>query len=96
MWEVTKMHSTNWSIFSLPKSSMRRAIQTPEVLVLCANNQAIDSSFIYYLLRCNIFFNYIMKEVKGIKMPEAKRAYRKVRVAFAFIEGAAKIIQDVC
>ena len=47
----------------------------PDVLVLRANNQAIDSSFVYYLLRCNAFFDYIMEDVKGMKMPRGKKEH---------------------
>ena len=47
----------------------------PDVLVLRSNNQAIDSSFVYYLLRCNSFFDYIMEDVKGMKMPRGKKEH---------------------
>ena len=47
----------------------------PDVLVLRVNDQAIDSSFVYYLLRCNAFFDYIMEDVKGMKMPRGKKEH---------------------
>ena len=47
----------------------------PDVLVLRSDNQAIDSSFVYYLLRCNTFFDFIMEDVKGMKMPRGKKEH---------------------
>lgn len=48
----------------------------PDVFVLQANNQTIDSAFIYYLLRCNTFFDYIIiEDVKGMKMPRGKKEH---------------------
>ena len=45
------------------------------MVVAQANNQTIDSAFIYYLLRCNTFFDYIIEDVKGMKMPRGKKEH---------------------
>ncbi len=47
----------------------------PDVLVLRCNNNIVDSTFLYYLLRNSDFFDYIMEDVKGLKMPRGKKEH---------------------
>lgn len=48
----------------------------PDVLVLrCADNENVNSAFIYYSLRSDAFFKYIMEDVKGLKMPRGKKEH---------------------
>ncbi|MBV4175980.1 N-6 DNA methylase [Segatella copri] len=47
---------------------------SPDVLVLHNNRPAqVDSSFIYYSLRRQGFFDFIMSDIKGMKMPRGKK-----------------------
>lgn len=47
---------------------------SPDVLVLHNNRSAqVDSSFIYYSLRRQGFFDFIMSDIKGMKMPRGKK-----------------------
>lgn len=47
---------------------------SPDVLVLHNNRTAqVDSSFIYYSLRRQGFFDFIMSDIKGMKMPRGKK-----------------------
>lgn len=46
----------------------------PDVLVLHnLNPQKVDSAFVYYVLRRNEFFDYIMQDVSGMKMPRGRK-----------------------
>ena len=46
----------------------------PDVLVLHnLNPQEVDSAFVYYALRRNEFFDYIMQDVSGMKMPRGRK-----------------------
>ncbi len=46
----------------------------PDVLVLHnLNPQEIDSAFVYYALRRDEFFDYIMHDVSGMKMPRGRK-----------------------
>ncbi|HAB41118.1 MAG TPA: hypothetical protein DCE24_04620 [Porphyromonadaceae bacterium] len=46
----------------------------PDVLVLHnLNPQKVDSAFVYYALRRNEFFDYIMQDVSGMKMPRGRK-----------------------
>ena len=48
----------------------------PDVLVMrCNDDKIVDPSFVYYLLRSNNFFDYIMEDVKGMKMPRGKKEH---------------------
>jgi type I restriction-modification system DNA methylase subunit len=48
----------------------------PDVLVMrCNDDKIVDPSFVYYLLRSNNFFDYIMEDVKGLKMPRGKKEH---------------------
>lgn len=48
----------------------------PDVLVLrCNDDKIVDSTFLYYLLRNSDFFDYIMEDVKGLKMPRGKKEH---------------------
>ena len=48
----------------------------PDVLVLrCNDDKIVDSTFLYYLLRISDFFDYIMEDVKGLKMPRGKKEH---------------------
>lgn len=47
---------------------------SPDVLVLHNNRPAqVDSSFIYYSLHRQGFFDFIMSDIKGMKMPRGKK-----------------------
>lgn len=47
---------------------------SPDVLVLHNNRPAqVDPSFIYYSLRRQGFFDFIMSDIKGMKMPRGKK-----------------------
>lgn len=48
---------------------------SPDVLVLRSNPQAIDAKFLFYSLRRKEFFDYIMQDVKGLKMPRGKKEH---------------------
>lgn len=51
---------------------------SPDVLVLHNNRPAqVDSSFIYYSLRRQGFFDFIMSDIKGMKMPRGKKRLLK-------------------
>lgn len=48
----------------------------PDVLVLrCNDDKIVESTFLYYLLRNSDFFDYIMEDVKGLKMPRGKKEH---------------------
>ncbi len=48
----------------------------PDVLVLrCNDDKIVDSTFLYYLLQNSDFFDYIMEDVKGLKMPRGKKEH---------------------
>lgn len=48
---------------------------SPDVLVLRPNTDKVDERFLYYSLRRDIFFDYIMSEAgtKGLKMPRGNK-----------------------
>ena len=48
---------------------------SPDVLVLRPNTQAIDAEFLFYSLRRKEFFDYVMQDVKGLKMPRGKKEH---------------------
>ena len=83
VWErhYDEVGATVYADFANEKIIYPRAIQADRdggcnpVFVLQANNQTIDSAFIYYLLRCNTFFDYIIEDVKGMKMPRGKKEH---------------------
>lgn len=47
----------------------------PDVLVMRINSKTVESSFIFYQLRCDSFFDYIMEDVKGMKMPRGNKEH---------------------
>jgi restriction endonuclease S subunit len=46
---------------------------SPDVLVLHVNRDKALPEYVYYLLRRNEFFDYVMSDVKGLKMPRGKK-----------------------
>lgn len=48
---------------------------SPDVLVLRPNKQAVDAEFLFYSLRRKKFFDYVMQDVKGLKMPRGKKEH---------------------
>lgn len=49
---------------------------SPDVLVMRSTDGGpVDSAFIYYMLRQDSFFAYIMEDVKGLKMPRGKKEH---------------------
>lgn len=46
---------------------------SPDVLVLHVDRDKALSEFVYYSLRCDEFFDFIMSDVKGLKMPRGKK-----------------------
>lgn len=47
---------------------------SPDVFVMRVNNtKMFDPNFIYYSLRRNVFFDFIMTDIKGMKMPRGKK-----------------------
>ncbi len=48
---------------------------SPDVLVLRPNSDKVDSRFLYYSLRRDAFFDYIMNEAgtRGLKMPRGNK-----------------------
>ena len=52
----------------------RRGGCSPDVLVLRKTEGVdVDVSFLYYCLRRDIFFDHVMSDIKGMKMPRGKR-----------------------
>lgn len=48
---------------------------SPDVLVLRPNRKVVLPEFLFYSLRRADFFEFIMKDVKGIKMPRGKKQH---------------------
>lgn len=48
---------------------------SPDVLVLRPNEEKVDGKFLYYSLRRDVFFDYIMNEAgtRGVKMPRGNK-----------------------
>ena len=48
---------------------------SPDVLVLRPDKEKVDERFLYYSLRRDLFFDYIMNEAgtKGLKMPRGNK-----------------------
>lgn len=71
---------------------------SPDVLVLRPNRDKIDEQFLFYSLRRDVFFDYIMNVagVTGIKMPRGnKEGIIKYEIAVPSIKDQKKIAKEV-
>ena len=71
---------------------------SPDVLVLRPNSEKVDKQFLYYSLRRNKFFDYIMNEAgtRGLKMPRGnKNGIIKYAIALPSIEEQKRIAKEV-
>ena len=68
---------------------------SPDVLVL-HNSQPlqVDSAFIYYSLRRQTFFDFIMSDIKGMKMPRGKKeTIEKFEIVLPSLEVQKEIVE---
>ena len=71
---------------------------SPDVLVLRPNKDKVDERFLYYSLRRDKFFDYIMNEAgtKGLKMPRGnKDGILQYSIVLPDIEKQRKIVSEI-
>lgn len=70
---------------------------SPDVLVLHNNRPAqVDSSFIYYSLRRQGFFDFIMSDIKGMKMPRGKKeTIEKFEIILPSLDKQKEIVEKM-
>lgn len=71
---------------------------SPDVLVLRPNSDKVDSRFLYYSLRRDAFFDYIMNEAgtRGLKMPRGnKDGIIKYRIALPALTDQSEIAEEI-
>lgn len=70
---------------------------SPDVLVL-HNTQPlqVDSTFVYYSLRRQTFFDFIMSDIKGMKMPRGKKeTIEKFEIVLPSLEVQREIVEKL-
>ena len=69
------------------------------VLVLVLHNEkedSVDSAFIYYSLRRQEFFDYIMSDIKGMKMPRGKKeTIEKYEITLPSVEIQKEVVKKL-
>lgn len=69
---------------------------SPDVLVIQVEKEKALPEFVYYSLRCNEFFKYIMSDVKGLKMPRGKKeTIGKYHLIIPSIDEQKKIVDQI-
>ena len=71
---------------------------SPDVLVLRPDNNKVDERFLYYSLRRDVFFDYIMNEAgtRGLKMPRGnKDGIIQYRIALPDITEQKRIANEI-
>lgn len=71
---------------------------SPDVLVLRPNTEKVDKQFLYYSLRRDAFFDYIMNEAgtRGLKMPRGnKDGIIKYNIALPSMEEQKRIVEEI-
>ena len=71
---------------------------SPDVLVLRPDKEKIDERFLYYSLRRDVFFDYIMNEAgtKGLKMPRGnKDGIIKYRIILPDMKEQKRIANEI-
>lgn len=70
---------------------------SPDVLVLHNEKEdSVDSAFIYYSLRRQEFFDYIMSDIKGIKMPRGKKeTIEKYEITLPSLEIQKEVVKKL-
>lgn len=71
---------------------------SPDVLVLRPNREKVDEKFLYYSLRRDSFFEYIMNEAgtKGLKMPRGnKDGIIQYRIALPEMKEQKRIAKEI-
>lgn len=67
-----------------------------DVLVLQKNDENVDSKYIYYLLKQEEFFDYVMEKPKGIKMPRGdKQHIMDYKIIFTTLSEQKKIVAEI-
>lgn len=67
-----------------------------DVLVLQKNDENVDSKYIYYLLKQEEFFDYVMEKPKGIKMPRGdKQHIMDYKIIFTTLPEQKKIVATI-
>lgn len=68
----------------------------PDVLVVRAESDEIMSKYLYYALRRQQFFDWVMSDVKGIKMPRGKKVVmERYKIAVPSFDIQQQIIEDI-
>lgn len=70
---------------------------SPDVLVLHNEKEdSVDSAFIYYSLRRQEFFDYIMSDIKGMKMPRGKKeTIEKYEITLPSVEIQKEVVKKL-
>ena len=71
---------------------------SPDVLVLRPDKNIVDERFLYYSLRRDTFFDYIMNEAgtRGLKMPRGnKEGIIRYRIALPDMEEQRKVADEI-
>ena len=71
---------------------------SPDVLVLRPNKEKVDEKFLYYSLRRDVFFDFIMNEAgtKGLKMPRGnKDGIIQYRIVLPDMEEQKRIADEI-
>lgn len=70
---------------------------SPDVLVLHNEKEdSVDSAFVYYSLRRQEFFDYIMSDIKGMKMPRGKKeTIEKYEITLPSLEIQKEVVKKL-
>ena len=69
---------------------------SPDVLVLQVDKDKAIPEFVYYSLRNDEFFNFIMSDIKGLKMPRGKKeTIVKYGIKLPNIADQQKIVSEI-
>ena len=68
----------------------------PDVLVIRVKDERINPEFLYNTLRRQQFFDYVMTDVKGMKMPRGNKDHiLRYQIPFIDMEEQLSIIEEV-
>lgn len=69
---------------------------SPDVLVIRVKDESIHPEFLYNTLRRKQFFDYVMTDVKGMKMPRGNKDHiLRYQISFIDMEEQLSIIEKV-
>ncbi len=69
---------------------------SPDVIVIRTSDVNVNSKYLYLLLKRDVFFDWVMSDVKGVKMPRGKKEnIEKFRVHIPSIKEQNKIISQI-